>query len=156
MSRLRPTVCALSVAATAAAGVLAVAVPAYAAVPQLCKDKGYTNGRNVVTDNDNNGGGAYVTATLCWKPYGSGTYNTFTRYSVRDTAADGAGATIRFEWTGLDSGNTYYYVPDSQYRAWTYGDTVSSDVELGNIQGLYVRACLTNTGSPAHHCGPKV
>ncbi|MFG2006906.1 hypothetical protein ACGFNU_47950 [Spirillospora sp. NPDC048911] len=150
-----PRTLAAALTATVTAACVVGIAGAAEAVPTICTDRGYTNGRHVTIDNDNNGGGAYVDANICWRRIGNGNYYTLTRYHVWDTKANGAGATPRLEWTGLDSGNPYYFVPDSQYRAWNNGDTVSAEIEYNNIQGLYIRACLTNGNRPAHHCGPK-
>jgi hypothetical protein len=151
--KLRRAVTGALVALTAAAAGLVVTQPAYAA-PGLCTAAGYPSGRTVYADNDNNGGGAYVTSTLCWRARGNGYYDTFVTWDVTDTSANGAGATIRMEWTGTD-GDTHYDVPPSSQRAWTAWATADGDWVRSNIKNLYVRACLTNTDSEAHHCGPR-
>ena len=153
MRALRRILSALVVTATAA-GVVAIATPASAAIPTWCTDRGYANGRFVITSNDNNGGGALVKAFLCWSRRSDGYYNTESYYYVEDTAANGAGATPRFEWIGTD-GFMHYAVPPPDYRVWTFGSSVTNIVEERPITGLYIRACLTNADSPAHHCGPK-
>ncbi|MEU5870912.1 hypothetical protein AB0A73_05045 [Glycomyces sp. NPDC047369] len=137
----------------AAVGAVAVASPASAA-PAICNALGFPSGRDVYIDNNDNGGGAFVSANLCWKSNGNGYYDTFVEWTVTDTEANGAGATIRMEWTGTD-GDTHYYVPEASQRAWTAWATADGEFARGNIKGLYVRACLTNTNSPGHHCGAK-
>jgi hypothetical protein len=135
-------------------GATAVASPASAAAPSLCNATGYPSGREVHIDNANNGGGAFVSAVLCWKSRGNGYYDTFVSWTVTDNKANDAGATIRMEWTGTD-GDTHYDVPPASQRAWTAWDTADGDWTRSNIKNLYVRACLTNTNSEAHHCGTK-
>ncbi|MEU6247794.1 hypothetical protein [Glycomyces sp. NPDC047010] len=149
--RLRRAVVSVLAALLGAVASLAVVSPAQA-VPESCTDRGYTNGRIARTDNDDNGGGAYVLADLCWKPLGNGYYSTYVYYFVQDTEANGAGAAIRMEWTGID-GETHYDVADP--RAWANGEYAWGPWSKSNIKGLYVRACLTNAGSEGHHCGPK-
>ncbi len=134
-------------------GVTAIAEPAFA-IPSTCSVYGYANGREVYADNDNNGGGAFVTAILCYTNRGNGYYDTLVNWTVTDTEANGAGATIRMEWTGTD-GQTHYDVPPDYQRAWTAWDTADGTWERNNIKNLYVRACLTNTNSEGHHCGPR-
>jgi hypothetical protein len=131
----------------------AVAEPALAA-PGLCSALGYPSGRQVYPTNNNNGGGAYVDATLCWKSSGNGYYDVYVSWDVTDTEADGAGATIRMEWTGTD-GDVHYDVPPSSQRAWSVLETASGNWTRDHVKGLYVRACLTNTNSEGHHCGSK-
>ena len=126
---------------------------------RLCRARpvhgfGYPSGRTVYADNDNNGGGAYVTATLCWQSRGNGYYNTFVTWDVTDTLANGAGATIRMEWTGTD-GDTHY---DVRRRASALGRlgppptaTGSGATSRTSTSGLV----LTSTNSEAHHCGPR-
>jgi hypothetical protein len=152
--RFRRTLTGVLVALMAAALNVGFAMPASAAVPGYCEDLGFSNGRSVRTDNDGNGGGAYVVATLCWTRTANGFYRTHTSFTVEDTAANGAGATIRIEWTGTD-GATYYYVPIPEERAWSKGEIESAEFSEHDIKALYVRACLTNANNPAHHCGPK-
>lgn len=137
----------------ATVGVVAVASPA-AAVPSICGAAGYNNGRNVIVHNDLNGSGAYVYADLCYRSNGNGYYDTAVFWTVSDTLANGSGATIRMEWTGTN-GDTGYDVPPASQRAWNYLDAVEGDWSRSNIKDLYVRACLTNTGSEGHHCGAK-
>lgn len=151
--KLRRALTGALVALTATAAGLVVAQPAYAA-PGLCSGAGYPSGRIVYADNDNNGGGAYVAATLCWKARGNGYYDTWVTWDVTDTLANDAGATIRMEWTSPD-GATRYDVPPSSMRAWTTWSTADGDWVGSNIKNLYIRACLTNTNSEGHHCGPK-
>ncbi len=151
--KLRRALTAALVALTATAACLVVAQPAYAA-PGVCTSLGYPSGRTVYADNDNNGGGAYVAADLCWKARGNGYYDTFVTWTVTDTLANGAGATIRMEWTGTD-GATRHDVPPSNQRAWTTWSNASGDWVGSNIKNLYIRACLTNTDAEGHHCGPK-
>lgn len=78
----------------------------------------------------------------------------FTALAEPAYAENGAGATIRMEWTGTD-GDMHYDVPPSSQRAWTTWATADGDWTKGNIKGLYVRACLTNTNSEGHHCGAR-
>jgi hypothetical protein len=141
------------VALTAVVGSAAIAQPAYAAAPSKCTQDGWPNGREVYAENDNNGGGAMVVATLCWISVGDGYYRTRVTYTVWDIEADGAGAAIRMEWTGTD-GATHYEVGNN--RAWVYQSEASGTWSKSPIKNLYVRACLTNTGNPAHHCSAKV
>ncbi|TDB75122.1 hypothetical protein [Micromonospora sp. KC723] len=158
MNRLTRTAVALAATAVAVTGSLVLpAAAAAAAPPQACADRGFTNGRNVKTSNHFNGGGAYVDAILCWKSMGNGYYYTWTHYYVEDTLADGAGATPRLEWTGTD-GKIHYKVPPTDKRDWVYDGTegrngVRGYMRADHIKGLFIRACLTNTNSPAHHCG---
>ncbi|MFG3340323.1 hypothetical protein [Glycomyces sp. NPDC048151] len=151
--RLRRALIGALAALMATVGFTAVAEPAFAQ-PSLCAQKGYPSGRTVNADNDNNGGGAFVTATLCWEPDGFGVYNTYVSWTVTDTAANGAGATIRMEWTD-PLGEKHYDVPPSSQRAWTAWDTATGTWSRMNIENLYIRACLTNTNSEGHHCGAK-
>jgi hypothetical protein len=137
----------------ATVGFQVVAEPAFAA-PWNCEIMEYYSGRHVDTDNAANGGGSRVIADVCWNSRGNGYYNVYVRWSVGDIEADGAGATIRMEYTDLN-GVTRYFVPASADRAWTNGSTAHGSWRLNNVKNLYVRACLTNTDSPAHHCGPK-
>jgi hypothetical protein len=134
-------------------GSATIAQPASAAPPSKCTENGWPNGREVYADNANNGGGAMTVATLCWSRQSNGYYRTWVTYTVWDITANGAGATIRMEWTGTD-GDTHYDVPNN--RAWVEGSSATGSWALSNIKDLYVRACLTNTNSEAHHCGPKV
>jgi hypothetical protein len=152
--RLRRALIGALAALVATVGFTAVAEPAFAA-PTLCTALGYPSGRIAYdVDNANNGGGAYLTATVCWRARGNGYYNTFVTWDVTDTKANGAGATIRMEWTGTD-GDMHYDVPPSSQRAWTEWTSAEGDWTRDNIKGLYVRACLTNTNSEAHHCGTR-
>jgi hypothetical protein len=154
MMQFRRALIGALVALTATIGVVAFAAPASAAAPSICGAAGYTNGRNTIVHNDLNGSGAYVYADVCWKPTGDGFYSTAVFWTVSDTEADGSGATIRMEWTGTD-GRTHYDVPPSSQRAWHYLDAVEGDWGKSSIKNLYVRACLTNADSEAHHCGAK-
>ncbi|WP_112135580.1 hypothetical protein [Glycomyces dulcitolivorans] len=150
--KLRRALVGALVALMAAAGSLAIASPAQA-IPSVCTNNYYANGRTVYADNENNGGGAFVHANICWDPDGFGMYDTYVEWTVTDTAANGAGATIRMEW--LDpNGVKHYDVPPSGERAWTAWDTATGNWDRMNIEGLYIRACLTNTDSEGHHCGP--
>jgi len=151
--RLRRILTGLLAALTATIAFTAVAEPAFAQ-PSACASRDYDSGRIVYLDNDNNGGGAFVTATVCYEQDGFGYYDTWVGWDVTDTAANGAGATIRMEWTGTD-GKVHYDVPPSSQRAWTAWDTASGTWSRQNIEKLYVRACLTNTNSEGHHCGAK-
>ncbi|GAB3976711.1 hypothetical protein V1634_27560 [Plantactinospora veratri] len=141
--------------ALAAVGIVTVANPAAAAPPSLCTGLGFTNGRYVSTNNAKNGNGAHLAATLCWQPLGGspGMYHTYTYWRITDNAANGAGATIRLEWLDFND-RKHYRVPENHMRAWEYGETEAGGMTLTSINSLYVRACLTNTNSPAHHCGP--
>lgn len=138
----------------ATAGSLVVADPALAALPRLCSDLQWPSGREVELTNNNNGGGSYIAATLCWGAIGNGYYNTTVSFDVLDDQADGSGATIRMEWTGTD-GATHYDVPPAGERAWTYLSQAGGGWNRDNIKGLYVRACLTNTTLEAFNCGSK-
>jgi len=149
--KLRRALVGVLVAMLGAVASLAVVSPAQA-VQEVCTRNGYTNGRVARTDNDNNGGGAYVLADVCWKPLGNGYYSTYVYFYVADTAANDAGAAIRMEWTGID-GETHYDVADP--RAWASGEHAWGDWSKSYIKNLYVRACLTNAGSEGHHCGPR-
>jgi hypothetical protein len=151
--KIRPAVAGVLVALMAAVGVVAVASPA-AAAPAICNAAGYTGGREVHIDNDNNGGGAFVSATLCYKALGNGYFDTYVEWTVTDTDSNDAGATIRMEWTGTN-GDTGYDVPPSSQRAWGAWETATGTWSRDDIKDLYVRACLTNLDSEAHHCGPK-
>jgi hypothetical protein len=84
MKPRRALIAALLALAAVVAG-SAVVQPAYAATPGLCTAAGYPGGRLVYTDNDTNGGGAYIAATLCWKARGNGYYNKFVTWDVTDT-----------------------------------------------------------------------
>jgi hypothetical protein len=137
----------------ATVGFQVVAEPAFAA-PWNCNILEYDNGRHVETTNANNGGGSAISGDVCWTPDGNGYYKVHVRWTVSDVKADGAGATIRIEYTGKD-GATHYLVPASEDRAWTNGESAFGTWNLYGIKNVYVRACLTNTSSPAHHCGPK-
>jgi len=141
-------------AVLATVGAVAVASPAQAA-PSKCWTLGYDNGREVFASNDYNGDGAFVDALLCWSARGNGYYDTYVEWTVYDDLANGAGATIRIEWTGTD-GALHTFVPPSNQRAWTDGESVNGVKHTDNIKGLYIRACLTNTSNPWHHCGVKV
>jgi hypothetical protein len=152
--RFRRALVGVLVTLMALLGSAVVAQPAHAApTPQKCLRNGMDNGREVYTDNSNNGGGAMAVVTLCWRSVGGGWYDTLTEFTVWDIEADGSGATIRLEWTGTD-GATHYRVPRS--RAWTYQSQVTAEIFQLSVKNLYVRACLTNADSPAHHCGPRV
>lgn len=151
--RLRRILTGALVSLMTTVAVLAVAQPAQA-IPSTCSTYGYANGRNVIVHNDYNTSGAYVYADLCWTSRGNGYYDTLVTWTVTDTEANGAGATIRMEWTGTD-GKTHYDVPPSYQRAWNVWEGVDGFWNKGNIKNLYVRACLTNTDSEAHHCGAK-
>lgn len=153
MKRLRVLAGTLA-ALVATAGSFVLADPAHAAVPSLCSNLQWPNGREVELNNSSNGGGSYVEATLCWDPIGNGYYETMVSFYVFDYQSDGSGATIRMEWTGTD-GKTHYDVPPASQRAWTYLSQADGVWNRNNIKNLYVRACLTNTNSEAHHCGPK-
>lgn len=152
--KLRRALIGALVALMAAAGLTAVAEPALAA-SSTCTYIGYQNGRDVVANNFNNGGGAYVEANVCWTSRGNGYYDVGVFFDVTDTLANGAGATIRMEWDGTDTA-THYDVPPSNERAWNSGETRHSFWKKSNIRLIYVRACLTNKHSEAHHCGAKV
>jgi hypothetical protein len=150
--KLRRAAVAVLAAMAALAGSLAIAAPAQAAVPLECDLLDYANGREVETDNNGNGGGAAVWAVLCWTSLGNGYYDTYVTYWVKDTAANGAGAAIRIEWTGTD-GAVHYDVTDE--RAWSEGELNSGEWGRYGIKALYVRACLTNAGNEGRHCGPR-
>ncbi|WP_112135577.1 hypothetical protein [Glycomyces dulcitolivorans] len=152
--KLRRAVIGALAAMLALAGSLAFAAPAQADVPPKCNTLGYDNGRHVYLNNDDNGGGAFVSAFVCFEANGSGLYNTYVEWGVTDTAANGAGATIRMEW--LDSsGVKRYDVPPSSQRAWALDESATGTWDRNSIEQLYVRACLTNTDSEGHHCGAK-
>jgi len=151
--RFRRALIGALVAVMGAVGALAVASPAQA-IPDTCSVWGYANGRTEYVTNDSNGGGARATVDLCYTNRGDGYFNTLVVWQVVDSAANGAGATVRMEWTGTD-GEVHTYVPDDWERAWTAWSTAEGEWEKDNIKGLYVRACLTNTTNAAHHCGPK-
>lgn len=155
MTRLAYAAIGAVMTLAATVGVTVVADPASASVPDTCHAYGYYNGREVDVDNYNNGGGAYVYALLCW--YNGnlpGYYNTQVWWTVWDTDANSAGATIRMEWEGTDTA-THYDVPPEEGRAWVEGRQASGTWKKNNIRLLYVRACLTNHNSEAHHCGAK-
>jgi hypothetical protein len=137
----------------ATVGGLAISSPAQA-IPTTCSNLGYDNGRDGVTDNDANGGGAFVDAILCWSARGNGYYDTYVQWTVYDTSSNSAGATPRLEWTGTD-GVLHTFTPPSSQRAWANGEYTNGVKHTNNIKGLYVRACLTNADNPSHHCGPR-
>ncbi|MEU5870910.1 hypothetical protein AB0A73_05035 [Glycomyces sp. NPDC047369] len=152
--RFRRALVGALTALMAAVAVLAVAEPAAAAIPRNCSRLGYDNGRAVHVTNDNNGGGAEVYADLCYSSIGANLYEAYVIWNVLDTKENGAGATIRMEWQDW-TGDMHYDVPDADGRAWNYGDSIVDFWTGDNLRGLYVRACLTNTFSEGHHCGPK-
>jgi hypothetical protein len=149
--RLRRTLVGALVTLMATVAVTNVAEPAFAK-PSECTPFG--GGRTFSLYNDNNGGGAYVKGVMCWSSQGDGYYHAWVNFFVYDTDENGAGATIRFEWLGPD-GKTHYDVPPASDRAWTDGDRANASWTREDVRLLYVRACLTNTNSEAHHCGPK-
>jgi hypothetical protein len=155
MTRLRRALTGILMALTATAGVLTVAQPASAAIPDYCAQWNWDDGREVHVTNNANGGGASVDATICMAYNSDGTYISLVVFEVTDTKANGAGATIRMEWADYD-GTTHYDVPIEAHRAWSFGETVNGDWRDDRTKtGLFVRACLTNTASEAHHCGGK-
>jgi hypothetical protein len=151
--RLRRALIGALVALIATIGLVGVAAPVSAA-PAICSAAGYNGGRNVIVDNLSNGDGAYVYADVCYQSLGNGYFDTAVFWTVTDTLANDAGATIRMEWTGTN-GDTGYDVPPTSQRAYGEWNSAEGDWGRDDIKDLYVRACLTNTGSEAHHCGPK-
>jgi len=152
--KLRRALVGILTALMATVGIQVVAEPAFAA-PWNCNILEYDNGRHVETTNANNGGGSAISGDVCWTANGNGYYTVHVRWTVSDIKSDGAGATIRMEYTGTD-GATHYFVPASADRAWANGENAFGTWNLSNAKNLYVRACLTNTSSPAHHCSAKV
>jgi hypothetical protein len=152
--RFRRALVGVLVSLMTTTAVLAFAQPASAAMPPFCAEWDWDNGRQVHVTNDANGGGASVDATICWADKGNGAFIGLVVFEVTDTKANGAGATVRMEWTDYD-GKTQYDVPLVSQRAWTAFETVKGDWGLDGVKNLYVRACLTNTTSEAHHCGAK-
>lgn len=153
MKRLRVLAGTLAALLATTTGSLVLAGPAYA-IPSLCSNLQWPNGRSVELNNSSNGGGSYLKATLCWDSIGNGYYETLVSFYVFDYEEDGSGATVRMEWTGTD-GATHYDVPPASERAWTFQAEAHGGWTRNNIKNLYVRACLTNTDREAHHCGPK-
>jgi hypothetical protein len=157
MMRLRRALAGMLMTLMATAAVLTVAQPAAAAVPDRCAQYGWESGRVVHVTNDSNGGGADVDATICFvdKGDGSGAALVLVFFEVTDTKANGAGATIRMEWTDYD-GVMQYDVPIEAHRAWSLGEVVNGDWHYDyGVKNFYVRACLTNAANEAHHCGGK-
>jgi hypothetical protein len=145
---------ASALAALAAAAVnLGLASPSQSA-PARCTELGFSDGRHVYAGNGDEGGGAFVSAILCYEADGSGSLDAYVEWGVADTEVNGAGATVRLEWRDA-AGATGHHVPPPDQRAWTAWDLAGGEWAKQDVADLRVRACLTGPDEETHHCGPE-